>query len=159
MTSASDSARQRALEPLILARAEGLPAGRLVEHHQVQLGAGSFVDIDGAIVDDDGTLLAVMEVFTTLGPLKAGQKNKLKGDILKLAAFVEPPAAKVIVTTSPTAHAWLTGQSWCAEAARRLGITIAPVVPLTAEERAELEATRASQRRGMAAGESADADG
>ena len=75
------------------------------------------------------------EAFARLRSPKAGQKRKLSTDILKLTLagrVLEGSWRKVIVVACPEVHAWLTGRSWQALAAREFNIEVR-IVPLSDE--------------------------
>lgn len=147
----ADSAVQRELEPVVLARlAAELGGLRLERNRALAVGEGQTVRPDGWITRPGARPHAV-EVYVSLGAPKPAQQSKLCKDLLKLALLarehIEQPEGMILVT-SEGAETWLR-KGWVGQALRSFGVSVR-LVDLTLEERTRLEAARAGQARGNA---------
>lgn len=108
----------------------------------VLLGERATVAVDGASPDES----VLVEIFARQGTLKAGQKQKVKGDALKLIALAQtrPGARLVLAFGSEDAARFVLEASWVAEALRFWGIEVF-VAKLEPDVRSGLRATQARQ--------------
>lgn len=147
----ADSAVQRELEPVVLARlAAELGGLRLERNRALAVGEGRTVRPDGWITRPNARPLAV-EVYVSLGAPKSAQQSKLCKDLLKLALLAREHAEQpegMILVTSDGAETWLS-KGWVGQALRSFGVSVRRV-ELTVEERARLEAAwvRSSRQSG-----------
>lgn len=106
------------------------------------LGEDATVALDG--VSPDETVL--VEIFARQGALKGAQRQKVKGDALKLItlASLRPEARLILAFGSEEAARFALEQSWFAEALRIWGVDVY-VAELTADVRSGLRAAQARQ--------------
>lgn len=145
-THDSDSAEQRAAEPLMLAALSDR-IGVALAPCRIRLSGGAVADLDGA--DVERTVL--VEVWAHQGTPRGSQPKKVLTDALKLllVADVLPrrPDRLILCLSDPAAAApFTTARSWAAVALRRFGIDV-EVVDLPAEVRAAVEAAQDRQFR------------
>lgn len=137
---ASDASVQIAAEATILtalSKAIGIPFTQGVT---LPVGA-AHVRPDGVAADES----VFVEVFAHIGKLKGGQRHKVSTDALKLLAIREThPNARLILAFADEAAA-TSVSGWRAETLKANGIEI-HIVPLSAEDRARIEATQAKQK-------------
>lgn len=109
----------------------------------VELPAPLGAKPDGLNIDEK----VAVEAYARIGPLKAGHRHKIKGDILKLALIgtqLGPEWRKIICFASPETASFVQGRSWVAQAAREFGIEVV-VVELPEEARLVVEAAQIRQ--------------
>lgn len=137
----SDSATQGQAEALIREEVAGA-LGVELKPTSVSLGERATVTVDGASPDES----VLVEIFARQGTLKAGQKQKVKGDALKLIALAQtrPGARLVLAFGSEDAARFALEASWVAEALRFWGIEVF-VAKLEPDVREGLRATQARQ--------------
>jgi hypothetical protein len=113
MAHLSDSATQRAAEPLILAGVSAKLAVPLAPK-SLKLPGGSRVDVDGVNEEED----VFVEIFAHQGRLRGGQVHKVARDALKLVtlARAREGARLVIAFGDADAASCVTGASWLSEA-------------------------------------------
>jgi|GEM_PF-945402 len=141
MPHPSDSATQRYAEALIremLADAFGVE----LKPKSVMLGERATVALDGASPDES----VLVEIFARQGTLKAGQKQKVKGDALKLITLAQtrPGVRLVLAFGSEDAARFALEASWVAEALRIWGVEVF-VAELEPDVRSGLHAAQARQ--------------
>lgn len=145
----ADSAVQRELEPVVLARLAAQLGGLRLERNRVlAVGEGRAVQPDGWITRLDARPLAV-EVYVSLGAPKPAQQSKLCKDLLKLALLAREHAEQpegMILVTSEGAETWLR-KGWVGQALRSFEVSVRRI-QLAAEERARLEIAREGQAKG-----------
>lgn len=137
----SDSAEQRAVEPVLLADI-GRRIGHVLTPRTLKLGGGARVDVDG-VADDESVLV---ELFAHQGRLRGGQFHKVARDALKLITLRRdyPDARLVLGFADPEAAACVTGASWLSEALQTWEIEVF-VTNLDDERRDALQAAQARQ--------------
>ena len=117
----------------------------------MDVGGGARVVLDGWWSDGESRPVA-MEVYVSLGPPKAAQKQKLKSDLLKLQLVrrvrTEVRVRTVVVVTASGARDFLS-VGWVARVIELFDIEVV-IVALTAEEEAGLSSARRRQAKGMA---------
>lgn len=141
MPHQSDSAAQRDAEALIREKlAEALHVD--LSPKTVTLGKRGTVVVDGASPDES----VLVEIFARQGVLKGGQKQKVKGDALKLItlARARPGARLILAFGNEDAARFALEQSWVAEALRIWGVEVF-AAELEAGVRSGLRAAQARQ--------------
>jgi hypothetical protein len=141
MAHQSDSAVQREAEALIRRRlAEVL--GVDLSPRTVALGEQATVAVDGVSPDES----VLVEIFARQGPLQGGQKQKVKGDALKLITLsrAQSEAQLILAFGSEEAARFASEASWVAEALRIWGVEVF-VAELEAGVRSDLRAAQARQ--------------
>ena len=114
----SDSTEQRSAESKML---------ELLENEiGANFSSSSSLPIDLGVVPDgiDLDKQIVVEAYARIGGAKGGQKQKIKGDVLKLAYIDKclPDWNKIMLFACSKTAGDLLGQSWVANAAREFGI-------------------------------------
>lgn len=131
-------------EALMLARF-GERADTRLEPRRVQLGYGSWVELDG--VSDDPPVY--VEAWAHQGPPKAAQKSKVMNDAMRLLAAAgvadAHPRLVLLFADEEAARQFRTG-TWRATALAAAGIEV-EVVDLPADVREGLRAAQQRQRR------------
>jgi antitoxin (DNA-binding transcriptional repressor) of toxin-antitoxin stability system len=117
----SDSAEQRAIEPVVLeeiSKRVGIP----LEPRTFELPNGARMDLDGASAD--GSVL--VEIFAHQGALKGGQVHKVARDALKLITLqrTHMGAQLILGFADDRTATSVTGKSWLAEALRSWKIEV-----------------------------------
>lgn len=108
----------------------GGPRGWELQPRRIELPSGACADVDGVAHvagDTDGDIVALVECFARVTKLKAGQKQKLAKDALKLSMLrhiVAPDAALVLLVASDDVANWLRGRGWIADALDQHGIEV-----------------------------------
>lgn len=124
---ASDSAEQRAAEPLML-KLLGDRLGRTLAPASITSQDGATVRIDG--VSPDGDVL--VECWAHQGPAKPAQQKKLVVDAVKLhwiaGELSERPDQLILCVSDPAAVRHLEGRSWQRRAIASLGVEVEVVV-------------------------------
>jgi hypothetical protein len=141
MAHQSDSAAQREAESLIrdqLAQTLGVE----LDPRSVELGKKATVQVDGCAADES----VFVEIFAHQGPLKGGQRHKVKGDALKLISLAKgrPSARLILAFGDEEAARYALDKSWVAETIRLSGIEVF-VVELEPGARNGLRAAQARQ--------------
>ena len=141
MAHQSDSATQREAETLIRERlAEALRVD--LSSKTLSIGEGATAVVDGASPDES----VLVEIFARQGVLKGGQKQKIKGDALKLItlARTRPKARLILAFGDEEAARFALEKSWLAESLRIWGIKVF-VVDLEPDVRSGLRGAQARQ--------------
>ena len=124
---ASDSLEQREAEIEVLRLVQD-KVGCSLAAEVIALGGGVTVQVDG--INRDHRVLC--EVYSRIGKLKAGQQDKLASDMLKLV-FLEHTLGgewrKFICLADSEAARCVSGKSWLAAVAKRMGFTVLVVDP------------------------------
>ena len=86
----------------------------------IDLGEGIQVTVDAATPDNS----TIIEIFARQGKLKAGQKQKLAKDILKLAMLKQssPKPRVLLAFANPSIADHLTRNAWISKARELFGI-------------------------------------
>lgn len=122
----------------------GSVLGVTLVERPVKVADDASMKVDG--VSSQGPIFC--EMFAHIGSLKAGQRHKLKGDVLKLTTLraVKGPEAKLfIVVADRFAEEYLT-RGWVGEAVRAADITVR-IVLLPPELQDEVHRAQARQYR------------
>lgn len=143
---ASDSAEQRAAEPLMLA-ALAARLGVPLAPCRIPVGEGATVALDGADLDRR----VLVEVWAHQGTPRGSQPKKVLTDALKLllVADVLPrrPDRLILCLSDPAAAApFTTARSWAAVALQRFGVDV-ELVDLPAGVRSAVEKAQDRQYR------------
>lgn len=119
----SDSAEQRAAEPLMLQRL-GDRLGRTLMPASITSKDGATVRIDGVSPDRD----VLAECWAHQGPAKPAQQKKLVVDAVKLhwiaGELPKRPERLILCVSDPAAVRHLQGRSWQRSAIASLGVDV-----------------------------------
>lgn len=144
----ADSTVQRDIAASVVERlAAELGAARHFVNRRLPVGGDQFVEVNGCLVLPSGGMVAI-ETYISLGRLRSAQQSGLREDILKLALLGQrhPQHPRgMIVVTSREAEDWLH-KGWVSQAIKTFEIEVRRV-PLSAQEQALLEPTRAGQAK------------
>jgi len=142
----SDSSAQLASESALVTAANEVTGLNLIAGRPLPaLPSGLIITPDA--VDEENRV--VMEVYSRIGTLKPGHKNKVRSDMLKLALIgrlLGEPWRRIMCFASEDAARSSMGEAWSAEAARQFGIDVLVVSLPESAQAALVEAQKRQER-------------